>query len=109
MSNLRQDLLLDSSLFVDDDRFVAEVDAKNSGKDNGAKNKRKRSKKSKSKAVRRADLVGNSNGETDKESGLEDGKGGGDEIEIELVPETIKLDKNFEEFAKVFEHFKVSN
>jgi len=107
MSNLRQDLLLDSSLFVDDDRFVAEVDAKNSGKDNGAKNKRKRSKKSKNKAVRRADLVGNSNGETDKESGLEDGKG--DEIEIELVPETIKLEKNFEEFAKVFEHFKVSN
>ena len=107
MSNLRQDLLLDSSLFVDDDRFVAEVDAKNSGKDNGAKNKRKRSKKSKNKAVRRVDLVGNSNGETDKESGLEDGKG--DEIEIELVPETIKLEKNFEEFAKVFEHFKVSN
>lgn len=109
MSSMRQDLLLDSNLFVDDDSVAEEVEENGHAKDKdtgGHKHKRKRNKRASKKQASKSGngFVANSSGETDKEN--EESQ---EAIEIELVPETIELDKNYEEFARVFEHFKVGS
>lgn len=98
----RQEVLLDNNLFVDDDQ--AEVAQSLAGKAKDTKYKRKRNKKK--KAAKNPNAAITSSGETDKEN---DEQSAADDIEIELVPEEIELDKNYEEFSKVFEHFKFND
>lgn len=98
-------------MFVDDETLEEVVEGNGQNKESH-KHKRKRSKnkanKNRQQAREQTGPVGaaNSGGETtDRERTDEESQ---EAIEIELVPETIELDKNYEEFARVFEHFKVS-
>lgn len=97
----RQDL--DSNLFDDVDEETTnendENQSQNQKKD--SKNKRKRNKKKKSQ--RKNEPVTN-NGTNNKENHSDDDE----QIEIEIVPEEIVLDKNYAEFSKVFDHFKLT-
>lgn len=110
MSSMRQDLLLDSNMFVDDETPDDSTRVEENGQ-NKESHKRKRNKKanknrqqaSKQKGL---DVPAHSGGETtDRERTDEESQ---EAVEVELVPETIELEKNYEEFARVFEHFKVS-
>lgn len=99
MSTATMDLL-DSNLFVDDDE-LDQVTEENSSQQKEVKNKRKRNKKKKVPKVVSEPVKANDDKEN--EAGSDEEK-----IEIELVPEEIKLDKNYEEFSKIFEHFRVN-
>lgn len=96
--SFRQEVLLDSNIFVDDDETEVEETATVK---NDTKYKRKRNKKKKGAKTPNVPIT--SSGETDKEN---DEQSGMEDIEIELVPEKIELDKNYQEFSRIFEHFK---
>ena len=102
MTSLRQEVLLDSNLFEDEDQTEIQMENYVANKD--SKYKRKRNKKNKASKTRKT--FATSSGETDKEN---EERSESDDIDIELVPEKIELDKNYQEFSKVFEHFSVSN
>lgn len=101
MSTATMDIL-DSNLFVDDDEVDQVAEENISHKE--VKNKRKRNKKLKKlPKVHQPMRV-----EDDKENEVNE-ENAEEKIEIELVPEEIKLDKNYEEFSKIFEHFRFTN
>lgn len=102
----RQDL--DSNLFddVDDDTANETDETQSQQQKKDSKNKRKRVKKKKSQKKHEPATNGNVNNienNNNKENHSDD-----EDIEIELVPEEIVLDKNYAEFAKVFDHFKLT-
>jgi hypothetical protein len=104
--NVVSNLELDNNLFDDDDQHNSETDQTTSTqqKQKDSKNRRKRNKKKKPQKS-----ANNAEDQSNKENNSEtiDDKDQDIQIEIELVPEEIKLDKNYEEFSKVFDHFKV--
>ena len=103
MSTATMDIL-DSNLFVDDDEVDQVAEENISHKE--VKNKRKRNKKKKLPKVQQT-VSEPMRVEDDKENEVNE-ENAEEKIEIELVPEEIKLDKNYEEFSKIFEHFRVS-
>ena len=100
-------ITFDDDLFVNDDGVDIETDeSEKNQKQKDSKRKRNRKKKStaiapksKSETITNGKHSANENG-SNKENDDAD-------IEIEFVPEEITLDKNFAEFSRVFEHFKV--
>ena len=111
--------LINSHITFDDDLFVyddeAHYETDESGKNQkqkDSKRKRNRKKKPASTAIKAKNgpekIIANGHDSTNESSNKENGDVD-DKIEIEFVPEEITLDKNFAEFSRVFEHFKVSN
>ncbi len=107
-------LELDNNLFDDEDDndLASEENSLSNQKSKDSKNKRKRTKKKKPQKSfdTIASLIDTSEAAVkEKEAGDENADPDNTEtIEIELVPEEIKLEKNFEEFSKIFDHFKVN-
>ena len=99
--------MLDDDLFVNDDEINRDTDenGKNS-KQKDSKRKRNRKKKPVTQANKQLQHTNGTNG---NHSANESSNKENDEsdIEIEFVPEEITLDKNFAEFSRIFDHFKV--
>ena len=105
-------LVLDSNLFDDEDDndLVSEENSLSKPKDSMNKRKRTKKKKPQKSFDTIASLIDANEAAApvkEKEAGDENADPDTTEIEIELVPEEIKLEKNFEEFSKIFDHFKV--
>lgn len=105
---LKDDVALDD-MFDDDvegsETVEEDANNNNSSKRKDAKNKKKRNRKKKSVQSASMHTNGDKNGQH-YDSSSDTNKENNEEIEIELVPEEIKLDAGYAEFSRIFDHFK---
>jgi splicing factor 3B subunit 2 len=105
---INQRSMANDVLFEDVNEVDLETDdmTKN-GKHKDSKRKRNRKKKSSGKKVETVVTNGNHNSSNENSNNKENDAEDEDEIEIEFVPEEITLDKNFADFSRIFEYFKL--